>query len=157
MRKTALLLVGIFLGCVAIYHVAYAESEAYIAFGKFDILRLKQRYGEAAEWAATDEARQFFADLKRKEREWGRGYYEHHRLAMGPFRRLESETTLPEGRVRLEVEQDIRRGPAELVGISGPANVREHITVEMLDTEDGWKVARFELREEILEELPSRR
>ena len=145
--KMFLVPVGALALCFVVYLVAYADSAAYTAFAEFDMHRLKFRFDEAEEFVDSEQVRETLREIR------GRGYT-MSRLNAGPYRKLESEESLGGGRVRLKIVQELGRGPGSAPGTLGTVNVREHIEAVMKETSDGWKITKFVIRDEWLDEPP---
>jgi hypothetical protein len=145
--KLFLIPVGVFAFCIAVYIVAYAESEAYSTFQEFDMHRLKFRFDDAEKLVNSDQVREVLEMIR------GRGYT-FSRLNAGPYRKLEDEESLSDGRVKLKIAQELGRGPGSAPGTLGTVNVREHIECVMVETSDGWKVDRLTIRDEWLDGAP---
>ena len=135
--------VGALCLCFVIYLVAFAESEAYITYGEFDLHRLKFRWAKAEAFVDSEQVKQVLARIR--SRGWTMS-----RLNAGPYRKLVSEESLGGGRVRLKMKQEVGRGPGSAPGSLGAVNVREHIEVVMKETPDGWKITELSIRDEWL-------
>ncbi len=133
--------------CIGVYIVAYADSAAYAAFAEFDMHRLKFRFDEAEKFVDSGQVRDVLATIR------SRGYT-MSRLNAGPYRKLQDEESLGEGRVKLKIVQELGRGPGSAPGTLGTVNVREHIEVVMKEAPDGWKVTQLTIRDEWLDGAP---
>lgn len=145
MKQLLLVPVGALVLCVGIYYVAFAESAAYSAFEEFDMHRLKFRFDDAEKLVSSDQVREYLEEFRA-------GGYTMSRLNAGPYRKLESESTMSDGRVRLSVVQELGRGPGSAPGTLGTVNLKEHIVATMRQTDDGWKVDEFRVKNEWLDE-----
>ena len=108
---------GAILFNVGLYYVVFADSQAYTDFMEFDNLRLHQRFNDAEKLTDSKYVHAFFDKLRAEEKSMrGSAWYQLHKVHQGPFRRLQKEKSLPDGRVGLVVSQELLRGPLQLIG-----------------------------------------
>lgn len=143
--KKLIVLVVLAGASFGVYKLAFAKSEAYLAYEAFSDAIVFLQYPKAREYTETNEVRRYIMDVKSPERFYGAlEWQKMNNIMIGPSREIVEEEVLDDGaRVRLKVIQEVRKGPVN-IGAFGPMNFREIHDVVMVKTDEGWMVESIE-------------
>ena len=127
------------------YKIAFAKSEAYVAYEAFSNAVLHLQYQRARDFVHTDDVHRYINDAKSPAKFFGALEWEKmNTILIGPVRDIVEEEVLEDGaKVRLKVIQEVRKGRVN-IGAFGPLNFRETHDVVMVKTDEGWMVESFE-------------
>lgn len=151
------LLVPVFIAALGFvfYKSIFASSAAYEGYVRFADALLFDRWDEARGLTTGPKAQGILDDYETQRAAIGREAYRMitGTVHMGPYRTLESETVLADGKVELRVVQEERRGAVAMAPV-GPPNVRHKHRAVMMETAAGWRVDEFEEQTEWLGNAP---